>query len=139
MTIAQKQGKSSSSSGSTRLTNALQAQATTLVYDVSDVAAFMAAVEKAANKKLVPVDGRGDVAAAAVRTTLAQQAKSGGPVLMLLGTEVSDAVRAVLSSVLEAEGAPMIVALTGARAPSETMSALFPLQMASARALEGGR
>jgi hypothetical protein len=135
---AQNQGKSPSSTTSTRLANALQARATTLVYDVTDVTAFMAAVEKAANKKLIHVDARGNVAAAVVQTALAKQVKAGGPVLVLLGTEISDAVRAALSSVLEADGAPMVLALTGARAPSETMAALFPLQMAAARALMGG-
>ena len=120
-----------------RLADALRVKTPTIIYGVDALATVVRALEQAANKALVPVDGRGEVEAAALRSSIDAQAKGGGPVVVLLGTEISDDARAVLTTYVEDEPIAKLVAITAASAPSDAMARLFPLQLAAARALEG--
>lgn len=106
---------------------ALQVKTPTLVYQVEALADVMGALGPAAR-----IDARGEPERSALEAQLARL-KGGETVVVLLGLEVCDAVRAALS---DREGVK-VIGVTPAAAPTAQMRALFPLQLAARRVLEG--
>lgn len=111
-----------------KLETALKTKAAMVIYHVEKTADVVASLEAAAKVKVKPVDGRGDTAE--VKKDILAQAKSGGPVVVLLGTTLSDQVRAALDEIVE-QGGVKLVALTPAHAPTADMASLFPMQLAA--------
>ncbi len=112
---------------------ALRTNARSQVYGVTAVQAVLASLEKAAGFEIQPIDLRGHGVRSAFEQAVLKGAALGGPVVVLLGAQVSNEARGALDAVLEhALVAPKAVfALTAAGAVTPQLAALFPLQLAA--------
>lgn len=107
---------------------ALRVKTPMLVTGVDALADVLRALGTAAQ-----VDGRGDAPGFGAALERALRSER---VVVLLGHDVNDVVRVALADALE-RASCKVIAVTPARAPSESVGALFPLQMDAARALQG--
>lgn len=112
---------------STTFQNAMKTTSSTLIYDVTAPLDVVKLVSTELKTPVEPVDARGDVTENALTSALAKLVKAKKPVVVLLGTEMSDGARAALSSLDDKR----VIAVSTAHMPSAAMSSMFPLRIAA--------
>jgi hypothetical protein len=123
------------STSNDRLSLAFKANGPTLIYDVDGLAQVLVVLNTAAGKTLIPVDARGEVSATALRTEISTRDRETGPLLVLLGTELSAGARTFLDELtVDSNGkGRKLIAVTPAAVPTAEMGALFTMQIAASR------